>query len=100
MSVRYCIWPDCPARFPIAQGPIAPGWWLARTGGIPIALCGFHSRYRHVPLLFRHGTRLSRMICSCQGLDINVDSWAEALRRWRHHIRAHPDTCPTASSGV
>jgi hypothetical protein len=87
-SVRYCEWPGCPSRYPVARGPALEGWAEFGVTNQKITLCPFHSTGRHRPrLVLPSRDVLVTAECTCS-------SWvgrptahvSDAIREWQEHI--------------
>jgi hypothetical protein len=96
MSIRTCAWPDCPSRFPTAQGPSTGGWKVFASPAAKILLCPFHSEMDHGPTVVRLTPQYNgpaRFSCTCGDWSGPlVDSMIVGLREWQGHVRVLKET--------
>lgn len=86
MSVRTCVWPDCPSRFPIDQGPSTQGWRLIQH----FVFCPFHSEPEHAPAVLHRTSRGRAAKFGCLCLDWEsrlVQNTLQGVQEWQAHVR-------------
>jgi hypothetical protein len=85
-SVRTCVWPDCPARFPVGQGPSIGGWRAINR----FVFCPFHSHGEHALAVLRLSVRgrLLQVGCVClEWESAQLSTAAEGVQAWQQHVR-------------
>lgn len=95
MSIRTCAWPDCPSRFPTAQGPSVKGWQVFISPEARVLLCPFHSEQPHTPFVVRVTSRGGSTAFGCACKDWcsgRVESLVAGLREWQTHVRLTVET--------